>query len=99
MAATPQSRNRLYRLVRDFSVQTPGWGSAIRYQTMPDERYDLTLASQRVYGRRGESLVVQAAAGLDSPEHELSERLLVLPNDAQLRAMKIQAGYGDPQFL
>lgn len=96
---TDQSRNRLFVLVRDFTVQTLSWGEAIRYQTMPDERFDLTLVSQRVYGRRTEALVIQAGAGLDSPELELSERLLVLPTEAQLRAMKQQAGYGDPQFL
>jgi hypothetical protein len=99
MAVADQARNRLFVLVRDFAVQTLPWADAIRYQTLPDERYDLTLASQRVYGRRTESLVIQAAAGLDSPELELSERLLVLPTEAQLRAMKQQAGYGDPQFL
>jgi hypothetical protein len=96
---TDQARNRLYVLVRDFAVQTLAYGEAVRYQTMPDERFDLTLVSQRVYGRRTESLVIQAAAGLDSPELELSERLLVLPTEAQLRAMKLQAGYGPTQFL
>lgn len=96
---TDQARNRIFQLVRDFAIQTPGWGEAIRYQTMPDERFDLTLVSYRVYGRRTESLVIQAAAGLDSPELELSERALVLPTDAQLRAMKLQAGYGKPEFV
>lgn len=91
--ASGQSRNRLYQLVRDFAVQTPAWGSAIRYFTKPDERFDLTRVSVRVYGNASESLVVQAAAGLDSPELELSERALVLPTAAQLRAMKIRAGY------
>lgn len=97
--ATDQARNRLFVLVRDFAVQTLAYSEAIRYQTMPDERFDLTLVSQRIYGRRTESLVIQAAAGLDSPELELSERPLVLPTEAQLRAMKLQAGYGNPQFL
>lgn len=97
--ASQQARNRLFVMVRDFAVQTPAWGQAERYQTRPDERFDLTLASQRVYGRRTEALVIQAAAGLDSPELELSERLLVLPTEAQLRAMKHLAGYGEPEFL
>lgn len=99
MPITAQARNRLFVMVRDFAVQTPAWRAALRYQTMPDERFDLTLTSYRAYGRRDEALVVQAAAGLDSPELELSERMLVLPNEAQLRAMKLQAGYGDPEFL
>ncbi len=93
--ASGQSRNRLYQLVRDFAVQTPVWGSAIRYFTLPDERFDLTLVSQRVYGSRGETLVVQAAAGLDSPELELSERALVLPTASQLADLKVRAGYGE----
>lgn len=99
MAIGDQARNRLFGMVRDFAVQTPPWGEAVRYQSMPDERFDLTLVSQRVYGRRTESLVIQAAAGLDSPELELSERRLVLPTEAQLRVMKERAGYGEPQFV
>ena len=93
--ASGQSRNRLYQLVRDFAVQTPAWGAAIRYFTTPDERFDLTLVSQRVYGNRDEALVIQAAAGLDSPELELSERAMVLPTRSQLAAMKVRAGYGE----
>lgn len=87
------SRNVLYSLVRDFSVQTPPWGLAIRYETKPDEVYDITKAAYRVYGRMNESLVIQAAAGLDSPELPMTERTLVLPTRDQLRAMKIQAGF------
>ena len=97
--ASGQSRNRLYQLVRDFAVQTPEWGAAVRYFTLPDERFDLTLVSQRVYGSRDEALVIQAAAGLDSPELELTERALVLPTASRLKAMKLQAGYGEHQFI
>jgi hypothetical protein len=99
MAVSEQAPNRLFVLVRDFALQTPAWAEAVRYDTQPDERFDLTLVSQRVYGRRTEFLVVQAAAGLDSPELELSERRLVLPTESQLRVLKQQAGYGSPQFL
>lgn len=99
MAVSDQAPNRLYVLVRDFALQTPAWSEAVRYETQPDERYDLTLVSQRVYGRRTESLVIQAAAGLDSPELELSERRIVLPTESQLRVMKQVAGYGGTQFL
>ena len=99
MAISAQARNRLFQLVRDFAVQTPSWGTALRYQTRPDEAFDLTLVSSRVYGVRTEALVIQAAAGLDSPELELSERPLVLPTADQLSAMKIKAGYGAPEFI
>lgn len=88
-----QANNALFRIVRDFAVQTPPWAEAIRYQSKPDERFDLTVVSLRVYGTRDHFLVVQAAAGLDSPELELSERVIVLPTAAQLREMKLRAGF------
>lgn len=93
MAVADQAANRLFQMVRDFALQTPAWGEAARYFTQPDERLDLTLVSQRVYGTRTESLVIQAAAGLDSPENELTERQLVLPTAEQLRSMRREAGF------
>lgn len=91
--ATDQAANRLFTKVRDFAQQTPDWAEATRYFTLPDERFDLTLVSQRVYGTRDHFMVIQAAAGLDSPEYELTERMLVLPTSDQLRAMRLDAGY------
>lgn len=88
-----QASNRLFVLVRDFALETPAWGEAVRYFTKPDERLDLTLVSERVYGTRSESLVIQAAAGMDSPEFPLNEQLLILPNLQQLRAMRRAAGF------
>jgi hypothetical protein len=87
------SINLFYRLINDFATLTPPWGEAIRYQTLPDERWDMSLVSARVYGRRDEFLTVQAAAGLDSIEYELVEQLLVLPTDTQLTALKAQAKF------
>jgi hypothetical protein len=95
---TDHARNRLFSSVRTFSVVTPPWGEAIRYFTKPNERRDMTAVSQAVYGRRTETLVVQAAAGLDSPELEFTERQLVLPTEAQLRAMKLSAGYTEAEL-
>lgn len=92
------SRNRLFAEVRRFAIETPAWGEALRVFTNPGERFDLTAVSQRVYGTRTETLVIQAAAGLDNPEHELTERLLVLPTPAQLRAMKQAAGYAEAEL-
>lgn len=83
----------MYRLVRDFSVKAKPWNTAIRYHTKPDERHDLTLVSQRVYGRRDEFLTVMAAAGLDSVEQVLPEQLLTLPTEAQLMAFKERARF------
>lgn len=88
-----QAQNTLFGLVRQFAISTPAWGAAIRTDTMPDERYDLTKVARRVYGKASEFLVIQAAAGLDSPEAVLTERSLVLPTADQLRAMKLRAGY------
>lgn len=82
-----------YRAVRTFAQRTKPWQTAIRYQTRPDERGDLTLVSFRVYGRRDEFLAVSAAAGLESVENLLPEQLLVLPTEAQLAAMKDRAGF------
>ncbi|HWX02382.1 hypothetical protein [Collimonas sp.] len=84
-----------YRQVRDFVEKTPVWGMAIRYQTKPDERFDMTLISRRVYGRPDEFLAVMAAAGLDCVEQELSEQLLVLPTEAQLLAIKTSSRFGN----
>lgn len=91
--ASDQATNRLYQMVRDFALQTPAWGDAIRYHTQPDERLDLTLASFRVYGTDREWMVIQAAAGLDSVEAPLFEQLLTLPTVPRLRDMRREAGF------
>lgn len=85
--------SRFFQMVRDFSARREVWQSAIRYQTKPDERTDLTLVSERVYGTREEWLAVQAAAGLDSIEYELGERLLILPTAEQLSIIKSRSGF------
>ncbi|MFA5920161.1 MAG: hypothetical protein WC856_02570 [Methylococcaceae bacterium] len=82
-----------YREVRLFAERTKPWQSAIFYTTLPDEKWDLTLVSDRVYGRRDEYLTVMAAAGLDQVEQELTQRKLVLPTEAQLLFLKHKTGY------
>ncbi len=93
MSTQHLAANRFYRLVRDFAVTTKPWQTAIRYDTLPDEEWDVTLVSQRVYGSRTEYLAVMAAAGLDRVEQALTVRRLVLPTAAQLAALKQLAGY------
>ena len=88
----------LVRRVRHFAQTTPVWADCLLYHTMPDERRDLTLVSQRVYGTRGEFLTIMAAAGLDSVEQELTERQLVLPTPTQLAALKVLAGFNNDAF-
>jgi hypothetical protein len=89
---------QLVRRVRDFAQRQPKWAECIVYRTLPDERWDMTLVSQRVYGNRGEFLTVMAAAGLDSVEVYLAERELVLPTARQLAEIKTQVGFVDGRF-
>lgn len=89
---------RFLQLVRDFVVRVKPYQAAIRYQVKPDEHNDLTLISQRVYGRRDEFLVVMASAGLADVEQPIREQLLVLPTEYQLAALKARAGYENNHF-
>ena len=73
-----------YKEIRRFSERTQSWESQISYETKPDEAHDLTLVSQRVYGRRDEYLVIMAAAGLDMVDQALPQKRLTLPTEAQL---------------
>ena len=82
----------LYTKLRQFALETPSWGTAIRYHTKPDERFDLTLVSQRVYGLPSEWPVIMAAAGLQSVDEPLNEQLLVLPTLEQLQRLKRNTG-------
>ena len=83
-----------YREVRKFAENTKPWDTtAIFYETKPDEMYDMTLVSQRVYGRRDEYLTVMAAAGLDSIDQPLPQKRIVLPNEGQLIAIKRRVGF------
>lgn len=83
-----------YREVRKFAENTKPWDTtAIFYETKPDEMYDLTLVSQRVYGRRDELLAVMAAAGLDTVDQPLPQKRIVLPNEGQLIDIKRRAGF------
>lgn len=80
------------RMVRNFAQSQPAWGACVIYETKPDERLNLPLVSFRVYGNFDEALTILAAAGLDSMEQAMSERRLVLPTKAQLKAMKTKCG-------
>lgn len=82
-----------YREIRKFSESTKPWQQAIFYETKPDEAFDLTLVSQRVYGRRDEFLAVMAAAGLDTVDQPLPQKRIILPNEGQLYAIKRRTGF------
>lgn len=82
-----------YKEVRNFAEKTKPWQQAIFYEVKPDEVYDLTLVSKRVYGRRDEYLAVMAAAGLDMVDQPLTQRRITLPTEAQLYAIKRRTGF------
>jgi hypothetical protein len=83
-----------YREIRKFAENVKPWDvTAIFYETKPDESLDVTLVSQRVYGRRDEYLAVMAAAGLDSVDQLLPQKRIALPNDGQLMAIKRKTGF------
>ena len=85
--------SRFYRAIREFSATRQPWQDAVRYDSLPDEEWDLTLVSQRVYGNRNEALAVMAAAGLDRVDQPLTQRRLILPTPIQLEAFKRLTGY------
>jgi len=85
--------SRFYREIRQFAATRQPWQDAARYDSLPDEEWDLTLVSQRVYGNRNEALAVMAAAGLDRVDQPLTQRRLILPTPIQLEAFKRLTGY------
>lgn len=85
-----------YREVRKFAerAQAQPWdATAIFYETKPDEAYDLSLVSQRVYRRRDEFLAVMAAAGLDGVDQPLPQKRIALPNEGELLRIKRRTGF------
>lgn len=93
MSDSDQRYHRLFLLVREFAERAGPTSPAIRYRTKPDEALDLTLAAQRALGSRDDWMVIQAAAGLDSPELPMPEQTLSLPTRDLLAALKIEAGF------
>lgn len=83
-----QAARVFYRLARDFALQTQPWETAIYHDVKPDEEWDLTLVSRRVYDTPDEFLVIMAAAGLDGVDQPLKQIRLTLPNATQLKALK-----------
>lgn len=90
---TNQSAKNFYRAVRLFAERTKRWQMANVYEVKPDERFDITLVAERVYGDRNETLAVMAAAGMDSVNQPLSQKTLVLPTSSQLAAIKRNTGF------
>lgn len=88
-----QAAKRFWRIVREFSERTRSWHVAVFYEVKPDEVFDPTLVSQRVYGRRDEFMAVMASAGIDTADQPLPQKQIVLPTEAQLHVLKRRAGF------
>lgn len=83
-----------FREIRKFAISAKRWnGNAIFYETKPDEVYDLSLVSRRVYGRRDEFLCVMAAAGIDTFDQPLPQKTIVLPTERELIRIKRKTGF------
>ena len=64
--ANPQAARAFYKKVSYFASHTKGFEVGVFYDTKPDEIWDLTLISRRIYGNSHETLAIMAAAGIDS---------------------------------
>lgn len=89
----PRAAKSFYREVLKFAETTKPWQPHISYETKPDEMWDLSLVSQRVYGRRDEFLAIMAAAELDTVDQPLPQKRLTLPTEGQLYAIKRRTGF------
>lgn len=84
-----------------FYRETRQWASRVKpnqvvlwHETLPDEQWDITLVSQRVYGRRDEHLTVMAVAGMDTVDQALPVGLrLAFPPEQTLYALKRRTGF------
>lgn len=95
-----QAAKSFYREVRQFAERTKPWEPALFHEVTPDELWDATLVSRRVYGRRDEFLAVMAAAGIDTTEQPLPQKKLVLPTESQLYAFKRKCGFESrPEYI
>jgi hypothetical protein len=93
--AQTSAAKSFYRAIREFSEEhgKKPWLLCLVYETKPDEAWDITLVSRRVYGRRDEFLAVMAAASLDSVHQPLAQKKLFLPTEDQLMAIKRRTGF------
>lgn len=94
MDSDTRAAKTFYKEVRKFSANAKPWSAdAIFYDVSPDEAFDPTLISRRVYGRRDEYLAVMAAAGIDQVDQEITQRRIILPSDTLLSTLKRNAGF------
>lgn len=88
-----QAAKVFWKAVQGWVAGVRQWDQAIYYDIKPDERWDVTLISQRVYGRRCEYIAVMAAAGVSYVDDPITQKQIILPNEAQLRRLKFLSGF------
>lgn len=88
-----QNAKNFFKLVSNFSKTAKAWEPMVRYEVKPDERFDPTLISRRVYENSNEFLAIMACAGISSFDEEIVQKTLVLPNKQLLERMKRITGF------
>ncbi len=89
-----QAGRDFYQQVLAYSEAAQPWLSdVIYYETTPDEEFDLSLISYRVYGRREEYLTVMAVAGISSIDQPVKQQRYAFPSEERLLSIKRQAGF------
>lgn len=88
-----QAAKVFWKMVQAWVDSVKPWDQAIYYDVKPDEKWDVTLISQRVYGRRCEHLAIMAAAGISYVDEPIPQKQIILPSETQLRSIKFAAGF------
>lgn len=88
-----QAAKVFWKSVQEWAASVRQWDQVISYDIKPDERWDVTLISQRVYGRRCEYIAVMAAAGVSYVDSPIEQKTIKLPTEEQLRKLKFLSGF------
>lgn len=88
-----QAAKVFWKAVQTWAAGVRQWDEAIYYDIKPDEQWDVTLVSQRVYGRRCEYLAVMASAGISYVDSPINQKQIILPSEVQLRKLKFASGF------
>lgn len=95
-----QAARVFYRKILDYCLNAKYWsGGIITYDVKPDERYDPTLISRRVYNNSEEFLLIMAIAGISSFDEGIEQQQLVLPTMEVIRKIKIESGFESQDAL
>lgn len=88
-----QSAKNFFKLVSNFSKTAKAWDAVVSYDVKPDERFDPTLISRRVYNTSDEFLVVMACVGISSFDEPIEQRTILLPTKTMVERFKRQTGF------